>query len=121
MNKILRGFVNEANGEQSSFYFENTAKNIASFILKNEADSREIKIETIFGDTVLETRGRDGILSGEETYIDEVSLILKSMKAGESKAEDIAYLEPGNQDGHDEFDSADLVQDEFEDITEDDL
>lgn len=113
METIVRGYINLENGEQISYYFENTEENIASFIFQYLKSDNEIVINTIFGETLIQISGRDYSLKGREQYIQEVTRCLVSMKDGNMDQKESYFLDLNDMNDRDEFDSKDVEEKEF--------
>lgn len=112
MEELLRGYVN-ANGEQRSFYFENSVPNIANFIYSNAGADKEIVIETLFGKLLLKTAGSGLSITGRPSYVEKIDSYLCKLKDGIINSEAVNYLDLTNLNNKDEFDSKDLDEKEF--------
>lgn len=112
MEELLRGYVN-ANGEQSSFYFENSVPNIANFIYNNAGTNKEIIVETLFGKLLLKTVDLSLNITGRSSYVEKIGSYLCKLKDGTIKSETVNYLDLTDLNNKDEFDSKDLDEKEF--------
>lgn len=116
MEILVRAYINKKDGGQESYYFENTIKNIANFIINHEDETSEIVVENIFGKPLLKTSGIEGVLEGGKDCLTKVNKYLFQLRNKEVKIEKVAYLDVCDINKKDEFDSRDMRQKEFENL-----
>lgn len=118
MELLVRGYVNKKSGGQESYYFENTVKNVANFIMNHEDETSEVVIENIFGKLLLKTEGVMGSLEGAKDWLPQVKQYLMKLRNREIKEEQVEYLDFHDINNRDEFDSEDIKQKEFVNLWE---
>lgn len=118
MELLVRGYVNKKSGGQESYYFENTIKNVANFIVKHEDETSEIVIENIFGKLLLKAEGVMGNLEGAKDCLPQVQEYLTKLRNKEIEDEKVEYLDFYDINNRDEFDSEDMKQKEFVNLWE---
>lgn len=118
MEILVRGYVNKKDGGQESYYFENTIKNIANFIINHEDETSEIVVENIFGKPLLKTSGIEGVLEGAKDCLSQIDKYLFQLRNKEVKIEKVPYLDIHDINNKDEFDSKDIMEKEFENLCE---
>lgn len=118
MEILVRGYVNKKDGGQESYYFENTIKNIANFIISHEDETSEIVVENIFGKPLLKTSGIEGVLEGVRDCLSQIDKYLFQLRNKEVKIEKVSYLDIHDINNKDEFDSKYIMEKEFENLCE---